>query len=176
MQYGVILVSVKLKSHTINICLLLESVSGFALYKVCVMCMWVYSSPLLIRPPICQDIVATIETWPLSRMRNKYIHSSSSKNLRPHKRGWPLLRVATKRASAVYAVTVEAGSMCDWPGRSLFRCDLRSGVIFIQVLSSFRCYLRSGVLLELFPSPGGVPRLPVWSVLRRSPPCHRTTP
>ena len=41
--------------------------------------------------------MTTSERWPLVRGRSKYI-DSSSKDLWPNQRAWPLLRVATKHA------------------------------------------------------------------------------
>ncbi len=55
----------------------------------------------------CQ-FMATLERWPLARGRCKCIHSSSGKDLWLYWcywRGWPVLKVATKRWTTVHACT-----------------------------------------------------------------------
>ncbi len=48
--------------------------------------------------PTCEEIVATLERWPLVRRRSKYIDISIGKVLWRYLIGWAVLGVATKRA------------------------------------------------------------------------------
>ena len=77
--------------------------------------------------PICQDIVATLERWPLVRGRSKYFYSRTGKDMRPHWRGCPLLSVATKRETAVL---YNAESMHDAKKNQVTTCLIFSFVFF----------------------------------------------
>ncbi len=62
-----------------------------------------YSGPPLIRPPCSPRNCGHIRKVAFGE-REKCIQCSSAKNLWPHYRGWPLLRVATKRRTTVCAI------------------------------------------------------------------------
>ena len=93
---------------------------------------YIQQSPSNKARPICQEIVATLERWPLARERGIRIQSSRPKNLWLHQRGWPLLRVATKRGTTV-------GIDIDWNNyKTSFGSDLHTHGVYREMKLWFK--------------------------------------
>ncbi len=90
--------------------------------------------------------MATLERWHLVRGRNKDMGTSSGKDLWPYYRGWPLLRVATKRGTTVLSVLTSVVSALEEtlldPALLVF-CDLAVNISASFFLCSSLSFARS---------------------------------